>query len=175
MEVNINLKMNEMVAKEQPNGKSRELNETFKKLVEQVTSTKKSKGKKKTSVKNWTKYRRMYNILENSIENKRLSRQFSKIYDRLVAQLVNNNEDREILHDVYLKLTTSRPFWSELNLYSTSVNLFFKLKKSYELDDKSSAKLFEEYFLNMKMQHNEQELNMNLSSNLCFFMIKQTA
>ena len=163
------------LAKKQPNEKARELNETFKKLVEQLNTTKKSKGKKKTIVKNWSKYKRMYHILENSIENKRLSRQFSKIYDRLVAQLVNNNEDREILHDVYLKLTTSRPFWSELNLYSTSVNLFFKLKKSYELDDKSSAKLFEEYFLNMKMQHNEQELNMNLSSNVCFFIIKHTS
>ena len=163
------------VAKVQPSEKGRKLNETFKKLVEQLNTTKKSKGEKKTSVKNWTKYRRMYNILENSIENKRLSRQFSKIYNRLVAQLVNNNEDREILHDVYLKLTTSRPFWSELNLYATSVNLFFKLKKSYELDDKSSDKLFEEYFLDMKMQNKEQELNMNLSSNLCFFMIKHTA
>lgn len=175
MEVKINLKMNEMVAKEQPNEKERELNEAFKKLVEQVTSTKKSKGEKKPSVKNWTKYRRMYHILENSIENKRLSRQFSKIYDRLVAQLVNNDKDREILHDVYLKLTTTRPFYNELNLYSTSVNLFFKLKKSYELDDKSSAKLYEEYFLDMKMQNKEQELNMSFSSNLCFFMIKQTA
>ena len=173
MEMTIELK--KMVATEQPNGKSRELNEAFKKLVEQLNTTKKSKGEKKTSVKNWSKYRRMYHILEKSIENKRLSRQFSKIYDRLVAQLVNNNEDREILHDVYLKLTTSRPFWSELNLYSTSVNLFFKLKKSYELDDKSSAKLYEEYFLDMKMQNKEQELNMSLSSNLCFFMIKQTA
>ena len=163
------------VAKVQSSEKGRKLNETFKKLVEQLNTTKKSKGEKKTSVKNWTKYRRMYNILENSIENKRLSRQFSKIYNRLVAQLVNNNEDREILHDVYLKLTTSRPFWSELNLYATSVNLFFKLKKSYELDDKSSDKLFEEYFLDMKMQNKEQELNMNLSSNLCFFMIKHTA
>ena len=162
------------VATEQPSEKARELNDAFKKLVEQLNTTKKSKGEKKSSVKNWTKYRRMYNILENSIENKRLSRQFSKIYDRLVAQLVNNNEDREILHDVYLKLTTSRPFWSEINLYSTSVNLFFKLKKSYELDDKSSAKLFEEYFLNMKMQNKEQELNMNLSSNICFLMIKRT-
>ena len=162
------------VAKEQPSKKARELNETFKKLVEQLNTTKKSKGKKKPSVKNWTKYRRMYHILENSIENNRFSRQFSKIYDRLVAQLVNNNEDREILHDVYLKLTTSRPFWSEINLYATSVNLFFKLKKSYELDDKSSAKLYEEYFLDMKMQHKEQELNMSLSSNLCFFMIKHT-
>ena len=162
------------VATEQPNEKTRELNEAFKKIVEQVTSTKKSKGEKKASVKNWTKYRRMYHILENSIENKRLSRQFSKIYDRLVAQLVNNNKDLEILHDVYLKLTTSRPFYSELNLYATSVNLFFKLKKSYELDDKSSAKLFEEYFLNMKMQNKEQELNMSISSNVCFFMLKHT-
>ena len=173
MEVNIKLKLKEMVATEQPSEKERKLNDTFKKLVEQVTSTKKSKGK--TSVKNWTKYRRMSHILENSIENKRFSRQFSKIYDRLVAQLVNNDKDREILHDVYLKLTTSRPFWSELNLHSTSVNLFFKLKKSYELDDKSSAKLFEEYFLDMKMQHKEQELNMSISSNVCFLMIKQTA
>ncbi len=173
MEMTFELKSS--VAKEQPSKKARELNETFKKLVEQVTSTKKSKGEKKASVKNWTKYRRMYHILEKSIENKRFSRQFSKIYDRLVAQLVNNDKDREILHDVYLKLTTSRPFWSELNLYSTSVNLFFKLKKSYELDDKSSAKLFEEYFLDMKMQNKDQELNMNLSSNICFFMLKHTS
>lgn len=86
----------------------------------------------------------MQHIWERALQNKGLNQWFAQNYEKLAKKLVKKEGDRDILHDVYLKMTTEGPPGPMPE--GRAAYLFYWLMKSYALDSACSPEQYEDIF-----------------------------
>lgn len=102
--------------------------------------------------RHWSKFRRMEVLQKKARTNPAVSKLFAHYYAPLEQALIREEGDRDILHDVYLRLTADFPdafaFYSprHFEFYSRAIRLFHQLKMSYAKDHEDALRAINALF-----------------------------